>query len=129
MAMVDMKRSKEERADADEAMNKPMEQEPYPYGLHVELDHDSLKKLGVDQLPKVGSKLKIHAHGHVVSAEEREHEHDGGKKHRHVRVQLRQMEVEHSKGHEEKAAGAKGAMDDALSDMGSENDNDAGEED
>jgi hypothetical protein len=114
--MQDMKRTKAERK-ADTELNKaPVDD--YPYGLRVHLDNATMEKLGIKSLPKVGSKLHLHAHAHVVSAEERSHE--GGKKHRSVSLELRKMELaaEHkaSEGevHEGNLTGAKAAMDKAL---------------
>lgn len=115
MALVEMKRSKADR-------KKTAEQtvggggEDYPYGLRVNLDHESLAKLGIDKMPSVGDKLHLHAHAHVVSAEERSTE--GGKKHRHVGLELRKMQVGES-GDEtaqqtRMAHGAKKAMDEVL---------------
>lgn len=43
----------------------------YPYGLHLHLDHDSLKKLGVKGMHKVGSHVHLHAKARVTSTEER----------------------------------------------------------
>lgn len=68
--MKDMKLTKAEKKNR----NKPLEAAKasdgpeYPYGLSVELDHESMGKLGMSKLPKIGSKIKFHAHAHVKSA-------------------------------------------------------------
>jgi hypothetical protein len=98
MKMIDMKRTKADRKEEGET-NKSVVQDDYPYGLSVRLDHHSLKKLGLHagKLPKVGSKIMIHAHAHVRSTSESSH--DGGKSNRHMELELRHMAVEAGKGH------------------------------
>lgn len=95
--LTDMKRTKaDKKAEEEGHKGHAMDGEDYPYGLSIRLDHHSLKKLGMhDSLPKVGSKLMLHAHAHVKSASE--HSEGGGKKRRHVELELRHMAVE---GHE-----------------------------
>lgn len=114
MALVDLKRSKAEKK-RDEMPGK-IGGDDYPYGLRVNLDHESLQKLGIDKLPAVGEKLHLHAHAHVVSAEERSTE--GGKKHRSVGLELRKMQIGQNEGHDAAqtrlANGAKKAMDEVL---------------
>lgn len=44
----------------------------YPYGLKLYLDHASLKKLGIEELPEVGSKIKIMAVAEVCDTHESE---------------------------------------------------------
>ncbi len=120
--MTDMKRTAKERKEN----NSPMKtgEDDYPYGLSIRLDHHSLKKLGMHEgkLPKVGSKIKIHAHAHVKSTSESSR--DGGKPDRHMELELRHMAVEgHGEGKnqekpdgdtEEMQKGMKQAMDKAV---------------
>jgi len=87
--MVDLKRSKTERAK--ENTPAKMEVDDYPYGLRVHLDHETLEKLGVKTLPKAGDKLHIRAEGHVKSVEESHR--DGGKKNRSMSIELRKMAI------------------------------------
>jgi hypothetical protein len=93
--MTDMKRTAAERKENSSPMKTG--EDDYPYGLSIRLDHHSLKKLGMHEgkLPKVGSKIKIHAHAHVKSTSESSR--DGGKPDRHMELELRHMSVE---GHE-----------------------------
>jgi hypothetical protein len=96
--LTDMKRTKADKKAEEEGNLKghAIDGEDYPYGLSIRLDHHSLKKLGMhNSLPKVGSKIMLHAHAHVKSASE--HSEEGGKKRRHVELELRHMAVE---GHE-----------------------------
>lgn len=55
MALVNMKSS------AEESQEYEMESPEYPYGLTIDLDDDSLAKLGITSLPKVGSEMMITA--------------------------------------------------------------------
>lgn len=110
--LVDLKQSKK----AQEA--KPVAQagEDYPYGLTIHLDHDTLQKLGVKDLPKTGSHVHLHAHAHVQSTEVSDR---NGKKRRHMDLQLRKMAIEaskpeHANDREGMLRGAKAAMDKAL---------------
>lgn len=96
--MMDMKRTKaDKKAESEKYDGHKLGEDDYPYGLSIRLDHHSLKKLGMHEghLPKVGSKLKIHAHAHVKSAGENSR--DNGHKERHLELELRHMSVE---GHE-----------------------------
>ena len=136
--MIDMKRTAAERKARDKMYEGKIGGEDYPYGLGVSLDHDSLTKLGIHDLPKVGSKIMLHAHAHVKSA--REESREGGQKTRHVELELRHMNVEGGKpgapkkdtSEEGMRKGAKAVMDKALSggkvgkkDLGSEDAGDA----
>lgn len=122
-----MKMAKMTRKDADGSIGaasppkSAKNKETVPYGLHLRLDHESLKKLGVTKLPKVGSKMHVHAIAHVHSIEESDRDEEGktGKR-RNMELHLHQMSVApHSATGEEKQAnvrdGAKAAMDKALS--------------
>lgn len=114
--LVDMKRSKAERKE----IGKPSstEDDAYPYGLTIHLDHAQLEKLGVATLPKAGDKLHLQSEAHVRSVESR---HDaGGKKNNSMSIQLRKMALaatqraDHEDVEEGKLRGAKAAMDQAL---------------
>jgi len=66
----------------------------YPYGLQVRLDEDSLDKLGIAELPKVGGELLLTAKVTVTSVSSNEHQTEGkrGKhKHRNVELQITDM--------------------------------------
>lgn len=117
--LVHMARTKAEKAAEKKHYDKPMsDSEDYPYGLRVRLDHEMLQKLGVTSLPKVGSKMHLHAKAHVKSVEESSHE--GGNQRRHIELELRHMAVEatnradNEEVHEGNLTGAKAAMDQAL---------------
>lgn len=115
--MKDMKRTKAEKKGEGTLKAPSMTQDDYPYGLRVRLEHESLNKLGMSKLPKVGDKLHLHAHAHVVSTEERSGE--DGKKRRHVEVELRKMDLGGApKDEAELNKGAKRIMDKALAEGG-----------
>lgn len=58
MSLVNMKMSAEEsKVYSGEEIESP----EYPYGLTIDLDDDSLAKLGITSLPKVGSEMMITA--------------------------------------------------------------------
>jgi hypothetical protein len=112
-----MKRTAAEKKARDKSYEGKIGGDDYPYGLGVSLDHDSLSKLGIHTLPKVGSKIKLHAHAHVKSASEESR--DGGQKTRRVELELRHMMLEalkpeHANDEEGNLKGAKAAMDKAL---------------
>jgi len=63
--MVNMKLDRDE---SKEAMGPVIPQAPaYPYGLEISLDKNALEKLGVDELPEVGSVVALTAKAKVVS--------------------------------------------------------------
>ena len=60
--LVSMMRTPEDkRKDAGEAAPITSIAPDYPYGLCVHLDKDELDKLGITDLPKVGTKLNLEA--------------------------------------------------------------------
>jgi hypothetical protein len=63
--MVNMKQSKEESREYSQPVE--MDEPEYPYGLCIHLHDDSLEKLGITSLPKVGSEMTITAKVFVKS--------------------------------------------------------------
>lgn len=63
MDMIDMKNTVKTK---DSSLVSPMEQDEYPYGLRIRLDNDSLKKLGLTELPAIDSEHKLVALVSVV---------------------------------------------------------------
>lgn len=63
----------------------------YPYGLRLGLDTDALTKLGIAELPEVGTVLKLVARVEVVSVSQYEHA-DG--KSKDLGLQITDMELE-----------------------------------
>lgn len=73
MKLTSMKMPKAE-PKPEATLARPMEddeedgQECYPYGLCLTLDEDALKKLGIEELPKVGTKMALQAKVKVCMA-------------------------------------------------------------
>ena len=86
--MIDMKRTKSE---SDESKEVAMGEEDYPYGLSISLDQDSLEKLGIAELPKVGAEMMLMAKVKVTSTNESQHENQS---HKSVSLQITEMELE-----------------------------------
>lgn len=61
----------------------------YPYGLEICLSDESLKKLGITELPPVGTELLVMAKVRVVGT--RSSERQGGQKHNDVDLQITDM--------------------------------------
>ena len=67
----------------------------FAYGLDLNLNTESLGKLGIKELPKVGSEMKVRAVGVVTSASTNER--TEGKLQRDITIQLQQLEVKGAK--------------------------------
>ena len=90
VGMTDMKRSNaEKKAVETNVMEKGPE---YPYGLKVHLDHEGMKKCGIDEMPEVGGEVHMRAKAHVVSA--RSEKRDGGEE-RHLELQITHLGIHH----------------------------------
>lgn len=87
--LTDMKQSKKAAKDstAEVASDSPR----YPYGLDLDLDTESLAKLGIKDLPKVGTAMKVTAIGVVTAA--RTNERVEGKQDRNITIQMQKLSV------------------------------------
>lgn len=65
--------------------------EAYPYGLRIDLNNDSLEKLGIDELPDSGDTMKLVAEVKVESTSERQER--NGDKNRSVGLQITKMKL------------------------------------
>ena len=79
---ADKKRNRAEIASGD--------QESFPYGLRLNLDDESLTKLGIKDLPKVGEAWIIVGVGKVASVSKSDNER---RTNRDVSIQLEKLEV------------------------------------
>jgi hypothetical protein len=87
MAMINMK-SKPEREEMPGDIEK--DEPSYPYGLCISLEKDSLDKLGISTLPKVGTEMTISAKAYVKTVSS--YQTQGGDDMR-VELQITDMEV------------------------------------
>lgn len=90
--MKNMKRSESEMEGKPETM--ACEPSPYPYGLCISLDEESLSKLGVEKLPQIGTKVLLMAKATVESVEARATQ-EG--KYRNMRLQITDLELSDAK--------------------------------
>lgn len=67
-------------AEAKQEVACEPEAPKYPWGLCIDLNEDSLKKLGIDTLPEVGSTMSIIARADVQSASESQYNGDKEKR-------------------------------------------------
>lgn len=95
MAMVNMAMTTEEAAEyaggAPVAASDPGNGPKYPWGLCLDLNDEVLKKLGITELPKVGTVFVIEAQAKVQSMNESE-QLDGDKEGR-ISLQITDMSV------------------------------------
>lgn len=87
--MINMKMSKEEAKEYTEP--QPSDAPQYPYGLSIDLDDDSLEKLGITELPKVGAEMMITAR--VVVTSTSSYDTQGGEPEARVCLQITDMEL------------------------------------
>lgn len=87
MQMIDMKNTVKTK---DSSLVSPIEQDEYPYGLRIRLDNDSLKKLGITELPAIDSEHKLVALVCVVGLSMNESAGEG-EPYRSIELQIEQM--------------------------------------
>ena len=85
--MIHMKMDKQDKDPA-----KPVEvgEEDYPYGLRIHLDENSIKKLGIKDLPDVKDGVGVKANAKVINSGTSSSE-DGTK--RYLELQITHMEM------------------------------------
>ncbi len=74
MAMINLKMSREERKEYGEVAVTDSEGPQYPYGLCIDLDDDTLEKLGITSLPAVGTAIQFTARAVVKSTSSNQYE-------------------------------------------------------
>ena len=87
MELIDMKNTVKTK---DSSLVSPVEQDEYPYGLRIQLDNDTLKKLGITELPPLDSEHKLVALVCVVGMNISESSGDG-EPYRSLSLQIEQM--------------------------------------
>lgn len=89
MKLKSMKISPEEMKMERSMVSQP-EMPEYPYGLRISLNDETMKKLGIKELPKIGEYFMIAAKACVCSVSQHEStEHQ----HRHMELQIEDMAV------------------------------------
>lgn len=91
--LVSMKKSKVEvkKESMGGCCSPSYDSDAYPYGLRLDLNNDSLDKLKMDDLPKVGKTVKITAEASVERVEESTS--SKGVPRRSVALQITKMKV------------------------------------
>lgn len=99
MAMKDLKITKKEAKAKSESMviGSP-DQERYPYGLRLDLNNDTLEKLGMTKLPSVGTVLMFEAKAKVVGSRQSATE---GSENRSIELQITHIDLEEGETDEE----------------------------
>ena len=110
--LIDMKITKAEqkaRQDKYKISSPMMDGEAYHYDLKLRLQDESLAKLGIDSLPKVGKKVNVICECVVTETSENAST-TGGKdqKNRRMELQIQKIALDIDKG------SAKDAIDEAL---------------
>lgn len=88
--MVNMKISPEQ-AQKDYAPTSVADAPEYPWGLSINLDEQSIKKLGLPALPQVGQTMMITARVNVNSVSSNDTQQDGVQ--RSMSLQITDMEI------------------------------------
>lgn len=86
MKLANMER--DEKAQASQPI-MACEGPKYPYGLCIHLEEESLKKLGITELPAVGASMVLHAKVEVTAVSKNESK-EGGE-HRSLSLQITEM--------------------------------------
>lgn len=84
--MVNMKQSRKSDTPIAES-----DEPEYPYGLRISLDSDALAKLGLTELPKVGTAMTLQARVEVVAVSQYEQKDETN---RSVELQVTDMELD-----------------------------------
>ena len=89
--MIDMKLEREpKKGETMLAADVESDRPEYPYGLRISLDSESLKKLGITEMPELDSEHKLVALVCVVSTSQYESQ-GSDEPHRSVELQIEKM--------------------------------------
>lgn len=89
-SMKNMKKGMKDMGGAEVSMPEYKEPE-YPYGLKISLQNESLKKLGIKEMPEVGQKMMVHAMCEVCSVSKYDSKEGGEVK--SMELQITDMEL------------------------------------
>lgn len=113
--LVDMGRTLDEGDEGDATEQPKLKKPTYKFGHRISLDHDDMDKLGMDEAPRIGQKVRVHGHGEITSVHSAEETDEKGVKHKrhHVEIQLKKLKVAHHK-----EDGALKAVSDGINEAG-----------
>lgn len=93
MKLVSMERTAAEKKAAEDRWKEDVESGPdYPYGLSICLGADEMTKLGLKDLPAIGTEMEITAKVKVTSVSSSESESGSG--HKSVSLQITEMAID-----------------------------------
>jgi len=92
--LVDMK-CEEQKVEEKSCEPCMVEKPKYPYGLELRLEEESLKKLGIKELPPIGKYVMITARAEVVATSAYESKQGG--ENRCLSLQIQELGVEAEK--------------------------------
>jgi len=101
MKMIDMKNSVQTK---NSTLVAPDMQDEYPYGLRITLNNDTLKKLGITELPAIDSEHKLVALVCVVGMSMNESAGEG-EPYRSIDLQIEQMALAPAKEEDDESGG------------------------
>jgi len=93
MKLTDMKHVPSKKKDKEKEMLARGPSPSYPYGLQLRLDNESLEKLGIDKLPRVGGTVTVTAEAKVTSVSQNESEGGSGMR-RSCELQITKLGLE-----------------------------------
>lgn len=85
-----MKSMKKVKKEISEVKDVYVDEYPYPYGLEISLDKESLEKLGIETLPPIDTVFLINAQAKVVRAT---HSSSAGGDQKSMSLQITDMEM------------------------------------
>lgn len=88
--MISMKMSANEAKEQTQPV--PADAPEYPYGLSISLDEEAMAKLGITEMPKVGTKLQIRALTVVCGTSQ--YSTQGGEDESNLSLQITDMELD-----------------------------------
>lgn len=85
--MINLKITRKTDDEKETAIASPDNQDGYPWGTRINLEQDTLDKLGIKKLPAVGDELMIEAKVRVISVRESDNS-------KSVELQITDMDLE-----------------------------------
>lgn len=104
--MVSMKMEKDAAQKLYGEPTLGMPEMEYPYGLKICLDEASIQKLGLQEMPQIGAKMKIEAIVEVCAVSKYDTKESGQQ--RKIDLQITDMEIEKGEVEESKPVQAQG---------------------